>query len=159
MSMAGLDWSGGKCWDVMMCKRDKAHSCVCPDPCLYALIQPKWHKAAATGGTGGDRLVPPNLFSGIVSSTAPLTMNGRAQMTQIGQAREVCGIDGRVCTVERGGGQKSKRLGVWEWGKNRWKWISGFQRARLLACMLRRARNLLPSQHLRIYFFAPLSML
>lgn len=134
-----------------MCKRDKSHSCVCPDPCLYALIQPKWHKAAATGGTGGDRLVPPNLFSGIVSSTAPLTMNGRAQMTQIGQAREVCGIDGSVCTVERGeGGRRAKDLVFGSGGKNHWKWISGFRRACLLACMLRRARNLLPSQHLRI---------
>lgn len=48
--------------------RDKSRSRVCPYPCLYALIRPKWHKAAVTGGTGGDRLVPPNLFSGIVPS-------------------------------------------------------------------------------------------
>lgn len=51
-------------------------------------------------------------------------------MTQIGQAREVCGINYSVCTVERGGGgaedQKTAVCpGVWEWGVggvvgNRW---------------------------------------
>lgn len=115
---------------VVKQERDKLRSCVCPYPCLYVLIQPKWHKAAATGGTGGDRLIPPNLFSGIVPSTAPFTMNWRAQMTQIGQAREVCGINYSVCTVERGrGGRRPKDsvswcLGV---GENRWKSIVGLR--------------------------------
>lgn len=51
-------------------------------------------------------------------------------MTQIGQAREVCGINYSVCTVERGrGGRRPKDsvswcLGV---GENRWKSIVGLR--------------------------------
>lgn len=57
-------------------------------------------------------------------------MNWRAQMTQIGQAREVCGINYCVCTVERGGGGRRPKdslswcLGV---GENRWKSIVGLR--------------------------------
>lgn len=86
-------------------------------------------------------------------------------MTQIGQAREVCGINYSVCTVEGGGGGDRRPkdsvswcLGVGRGGKSLEMdgWFKSFS---LLAYLLRWARNLLPNQHLLIYSFAPLSML
>lgn len=57
------------CAEVWWCtKRDKSRSCVCSYLCLCALIWLKCHLVAVTGGTGDYRLVPPNLFSGIVVS-------------------------------------------------------------------------------------------
>lgn len=86
-------------------------------------------------------------------------------MTQIGQAREVCGINYSVCTVERGGAEDQKTVcpGVWECvggaGGESLEMDRWFKSFSLLAYLLRWARNLLPNQHLLIYSFAPLSVL
>lgn len=87
-------------------------------------------------------------------------MNWTARMTQIGQAREECGINDCVWTVENGAeDQKVVGMCLGKGEENSLKSMVGFKSFSRLACMLRRAHNLLPNQHLLFYFFALLSIL